>query len=300
MGCVVTGGCGFIGSHLVNRLVAMGQQVVVFDDLSGGCTDRLNPAAELIVGSVTELNLVTDATRSADWIFHTAAWPRIERSVADPTGTHHVNVTGTLNVLYAAQHNGVRRVINSSSSSVYGDQSTHLMREDMTPNPKSPYALQKHMGEQYADLFARLHQMTVVSLRYFNVYGPGQPQEGAYALVIPRFLRMKAEGEPLTVYGDGTQTRSYTHVSDVVEANILAATASLTPGSHTVLNIGTNVETSVNEIATIIGGPVHYIVPNPRAEFEEPRKAADYSNARSLIGWEPQVPFSTGIRSLLP
>ncbi len=155
---------------------------------------------------------------------------RVERSVTDPIGTHDVNVTGTLNVLRASQLSGVSRVINSSSSSVYGDQSTHLMREDMTPNPMSPYALQKLMGEQYADLFADLFGMTVVSLRYFNVYGPGQQCEGAYSLVIPRFLRMRAEGQPLTVYGDGEQTRSYTHVSDVVAANILAATEELPAG----------------------------------------------------------------------
>ena len=298
MRCVVTGGCGFIGSRLVERLVQLGHSVVVLDDMSAWNAGEMNPSAELVVGSVADFDTVLATTRSADWIFHTAAWPRIERSVADPIGTHHVNVTGTLNVLCAAQQNGVQRVINSSSSSVYGDQPTHLMREDMTPNPKSPYALQKLMGEQYAELFARLQQMTVVSLRYFNVYGPGQPSEGAYALVMPRFLRMKAEGQPLTVYGDGTQTRSYTHVSDVVEANILAATAPLAAGSHTVLNIGTDVETSVNEIAAIVGGPVRHIVPNPRADFEETRKAADYSRARSVIGWKPRVSFATGIGSL--
>ncbi len=173
------------------------------------------------------------------------------------------------------------------------------MQEDMEPNPRSPYALQKLMGEQYAELFARLHRLTVVSLRYFNVYGPGQPSGGAYALVIPRFLRMKAEGQPLTVYGDGNQTRSYTHVSDVVEANVPAATTPLAAGSHTVLNIGTDVETSVNEIAAIIGGPVRHVVPNPRAEFEEARKAADYSKARSVIGWEPKVPFPEDIGFLM-
>ena len=243
MGCVVTGGCGFIGSHLVNRLVEMGHRVVVFDDLSGGCTDRLNPAAELIVGSVTELNLVTDATRSADWIFHTAAWPRIERSVADPTGTHHVNVTGTLNVLYAAQHNGVRRVINSSSSSVYGDQSTHLMREDMTPNPKSPTPSRAH-GRAVRGYVRSVAPDDRGFTPLLQRLRPWATARGCVRAGDTSFLRMKAEGEPLTVYGDGTQTRSYTHVSDVVEANILAATASLTPGSHTVLNIGTNVETS--------------------------------------------------------
>ena len=281
-------------------MVRDGHQVIVLDDLSTGNPERLNLLAEPLCGSVTDVDALVSVTSGADVVFHTAAWARIERSVADPIGTHAVNVTGTLNVLRAAQINGVRRVVNSSSSSVYGDQSTHLMREDMTPNPKSPYALQKLMGEQYADLFASLFGMTVVSLRYFNVYGPGQPSQGAYSLVIPRFLRMRREGNPLTVYGDGEQTRSYTHVSDVVEANILAATAELPAGGHIALNIGAGQETSVNEIAAAIGGPAQHIVPNPRREFEEARKAADCSRAKSAIGWEPRVAFAEGIQTLLP
>ena len=299
MKCVVTGGCGFIGTHLVDRLVRDGHQVIVLDDLSTGSLERLHPSAEPLYCSVTDADALVAASEGADVMFHTAAWARVERSVADPVGTHAVNVTGTLNVLRAAQINGVRRIVNSSSSSVYGDQPTHLMREDMTPNPKSPYALQKLMGEQYAGLFTGLFGMSIVSLRYFNVYGPGQPSEGQYALVIPRFLRMRRDGNPLTVFGDGEQTRSYTHVSDVVEANILAAAADLTSGQHIALNIGTEQETSVNEIAEAIGGPVQHIVPNPRREFEEARKAADYSLARSLIGWEPRVAFANGIKDLL-
>ncbi len=299
MKCVVTGGCGFIGTHLVDRLVRNGHQVTVLDDLSTGSLERLNPSTEPLYCSVTDADTLVAATDGADVVFHTAAWARIERSVADPVGTHAVNVTGTLNVLRAAQINGVRRVVNSSSSSVYGDQSTHLMREDMAPKPKSPYALQKLMGEQYAELFAGLFGMSIVSLRYFNVYGPGQPSDGQYALVIPRFLRMRQEGDPLTVYGDGEQTRSYTHVSDVVEANLLAAAADLPVGQHIALNIGTGQETSVNDIAAAIGGPVQHIVPNPRREFEEARKAADYSLARSLIRWEPRVTFADGIKDLL-
>ncbi len=299
MKCVVTGGCGFIGTHLVDRLVRNGHQVTVLDDLSTGSLKRLNPSAEPLYCSVTDADTLVAATDGADVVFHTAAWARIERSVADPVGTHAVNVTGTLNVLRAAHLNGVSRVVNSSSSSVYGDQSTHLMREDMAPKPKSPYALQKLMGEQYAELFAGLFGMSIVSLRYFNVYGPGQPSDGQYALVIPRFLRMRREGNPLTVYGDGAQTRSYTHVSDVVEANLMAAVADLPVGQHIALNIGTGQETSVNDIAAAIGGPVQHIVPNPRREFEEARKAADYSLARSLIRWEPRVTFADGIKDLL-
>ena len=299
MKCVVTGGCGFIGTHLVDQLVRNGHQVTVLDDLSTGSLERLNPSAEPLYCSVTDADTLVAATDGADVVFHTAAWARIERSVADPVGTHAVNVTGTLNVLRAAHLNGVSRVVNSSSSSVYGDQSTHLMREDMAPKPKSPYALQKLMGEQYAELFAGLFGMSIVSLRYFNVYGPGQPSDGQYALVIPRFLRMRREGNPLTVYGDGEQTRSYTHVSDVVEANLLAAVADLPVGQHIALNVGTGQETSVNDIAAAIGGPVQHIVPNPRREFEEARKAADYSLARSLIRWEPRVTFADGIKDLL-
>ena len=299
MKCVVTGGCGFIGSHLVGRLLELGHQVAILDDLSTGTRSCRNAGAELIIGTVANLSATLAAFEDADLVFHTAAWARVERSVADPVGTHDINVTGTLNVLRAAHLSGVSKVINSSSSSVYGDQPTHLMREDMTPNPKSPYAMQKLMGEQYCELFSRLFGMSVASLRYFNVYGPGQPSGGQYALVIPKFLKMRKEGRALTVYGNGDQTRSYTHVSDAVEANILAATADLPAGQHVALNIGTGQETSVNEIAAAIGGPVQHIIPNPRREFEEARKAADYARAQSLIGWEPRIAFAEGIRCLL-
>ena len=273
MKCLVTGGCGFIGSHLVDRLVELGNEVTVLDDLSTGDRLRCNRQAGLIIGSVTDLSTVTAATETADRVFHTAAWARIQRSVADPIGTHDVNVTGTLNVLRAAHLNGVARVVNSSSSSIYGDQDTHLMREDMIPNPKSPCSLQKLMGEQFVDLYARLFGMTVVSLRYFNVYGPGQPSEGQYSLAIPWFLGMRDEGRPLTVYGDGHQIRSYTYVLDVVEANVLAATAELPAGEHTALNIGTGQETSVNEIAEAIGGPVQHIQKAREADHRCPERS---------------------------
>ena len=292
---VVTGGCGFIGSHLVDRLVELGHEVVVVDDLSANEGRSVHPRATLVDGSVTDLELVTSATRGADCVFHTAAWARVPRSIDDPVGTHEVNVNGTLNVLQAARENGVGRVVYSSSSSVYGDQDTHLMREDMEPNPKSPYALHKLMGEQYGSMFARLFGMSVVSLRYFNVYGPGQTTTGAYVLVIPRFLKQRDEGKPLTIYGDGEQTRSYTHVSDVVRANVLAAGEELAPGKNVVLNIGPNEETSVNEIAAMIGGKMEHIVPNPRGEFEELRKSSDCSKAKTVIGWEPAISPKEGI-----
>ncbi len=294
---VVTGGCGFIGSHLVDRLLELGHEVVV-DDLSTNEGRRVNPAATLVEGSVTDLDLVMSATEGADCVFHTAAWARVPRSIDDPVGTHEVNVNGTLNVLQAARENGVGRVVYSSSSSVYGDQDTHVMREDMTPNPVSPYALHKLIGEQYGSMFARLFGMSVVSLRYFNVYGPGQTATGAYVLVIPHFLKLRDEGRPLTIYGDGRQTRSYTHVFDVVRANLLAASADLPEGENVALNIGPNEETSVNEIAAMIGGEVEHIYPNPRGEFEELRKSSDCSKAKATIGWEPQISLSEGIRGV--
>ena len=295
---VVTGGCGFIGSHLVDRLVELGHEVVVVDDLSTSEGRSVNSEATLIEGSVTDLELLKSATEGADCVFHTAAWARVPRSIDDPVGTHAVNVNGTLNVLQAARENGVGRVVYSSSSSVYGDQDTHVMQEDMEPNPKSPYALHKYIGEQYGSMFARLFGMSVVSLRYFNVYGPGQTATGAYVLVIPRFLKLRDEGRPLTIYGEGEQTRSYTHVSDVVRANVLAATEELRVGENMVLNIGPNEETSVNEIAAMIGGEVEHIVPNPRGEFEELRKSSDCSKAKSVLGWEPGISLVDGIGSL--
>lgn len=299
MRCVVTGGCGFIGSHIVDALVGEGAEVVVLDDLSSGNREYLNAAAELVEGSVADGEAVRSAVAGATWVFHLAALPRVQQSVDDPIGTHAVNVNGTLNVLQAAREHGVERVVVSSSSSVYGDQETHLMTEDLEPNPMSPYGLHKLIGEQYAALFASLFGLQVVSLRYFNVYGPRQSAEGAYALVIPHFLRLRDEGKPLTVYGDGSQTRDYVHIEDVVRANLHAANSELPPGRAVALNVGSGEETSVNEIAALVGGEVEHIIPNPRGAFEEQRKCADNSQAKSVISWEPRIRLAEGLQSVL-
>lgn len=299
MRCVVTGGCGFIGSHVVDRLVADKHDVAIIDDLTTGTKANLNAGAELVEGSILDADLVQRVTKGADVVFHLAAWARVPRSVEDPVGTHRVNVDGTLQVLQAARLNKVPRVVYSSSSSVYGDQDSHIMRENLSPNPKSPYAMQKLMGEQYAGLFAKLFNLSVVSLRYFNVYGPRQLTEGAYALVIGKFLRMRAAGEPLTVFGDGEQTRAYTHVSDVADANMRAAQIEIEPGRHCICNVGTEREITVNEIANRIGGEIHRIIPNPRGEFEELRKTADISWTKSILGWEPRVEFEDGLAALM-
>ncbi|MBH77153.1 MAG: hypothetical protein CL897_02850 [Dehalococcoidia bacterium] len=299
MRCVVTGGCGFIGSHIVDALIRDGSDVVVLDDLSTGNHEHLNPEAELIEGTVADPETVRSTLRGATWVFHLAALARVQQSVDDPIGSHSVNVNGTLNILQGAREQNVERLIVSSSSSVYGEQTTHLMTEELPPRPMSPYGLHKLIGEQYADLFARLFGLQVVSLRYFNVYGPRQSSKGAYALVIPHFLRLRDEGKPLTIFGDGHQTRDYVHVEDVVRANMQAASAELPAGHAITLNVGSGEETSVNKIARMVGGKVEHINPNPRGAFEELRKCADTSRAKSLISWTPNISLSEGIRSIL-
>ena len=300
MKCVVTGGCGFIGSHVVDTLVARGDSVTVFDDLSSGCTEYLNGNARLVNGSILDASLVDNALKGVDCVFHLAAWARVPRSIEDPLGTHQVNVGGTLNVLEAVRRRQVPRLVYVSSSSVYGNQATHLMNEDMTPDPLSPYGLQKLIGEQYCTVYARLFGITIASLRYFNVYGARQATEGPYTLVVGRFRQQRNAAEPITVYGDGLQTRAYTYIDDVVQATVSARVADLPVSCNTILNIGSDEETSVLDIARLVGGEVKHIYPNPRGLFEERRKAADNSRAKAILGWEPAVDFRTGFTLTYP
>ena len=295
MRCVVTGGCGFIGSHVVDALVAHGDSVTVLDDLSSGTTDNLNGQARLVNGSILDTSALDSAVRGAECVFHLAAWARVPRSIEDPLGTHQVNVVGTLNVLEAVRRHEVPRLAYVSSSSVYGNQATHVMHEGMTPDPLSPYGLQKLIGEQYCTLYAHMFGTTIVSLRYFNVYGPRQASEGPYTLVVARFRQQRGAGMPITVYGDGLQTRSYTYIDDVVRATVSASVADLPASQNTILNIGSDEETSVLEIARLVGGQVKHVYPNPRGALEERRKVADYNRAKSFLGWQPTVRFRTGL-----
>ena len=294
MRCVVTGGCGFIGSHVVDALVARGDSVIVLDDLSSGTVANLNGQAQLINGSILDASALDDAVREVNCVIHLAAWAQIPRSVEDPLGSHEVNVGGTLNVLEAVRRHEVPRLVYVSSSSVYGNQATHLLREDMTPDPLSPYGLQKLMGEQYCTLYARMSGITIASLRYFNVYGPRQIREGPYTLAVARFRQQRDAGEPITIYGDGLQTRSYTYIDDVVRATLSAGVTDLPASQNTILNVGTDEETSVLEIARRTGGEVQHVYPNPRGPFEERHKAADYRRAKTILGWQPTVPFHAG------
>ena len=290
------GGAGFIGSNLVDALVERGDDVIVVDNLSTGYRRNLNPAAPLenIDISVDSEGL-TSALEGRDVVFLTAALARVPRSIEDPVGTHTVNVTGSLRVMKAAVDAGVRRLVYSSSSSVYGDQPTLPLTEDMVPGPLNPYACQKYMSEIYARNFSRIYGLQTVCLRYFNVYGPRQVTEGAYRLVISIFMDQRARGEPLTIHGDGQQTRDFTWVGDVVRANILAAESDRV-GRGEPINVGAGAEVSIKRVAELIGGPVVHVPPRG---FDERFKRAGIDRARQLLGWEPRVQIEEGIRRIM-
>lgn len=293
---VVVGGAGFIGSHIVDALVGQSHEVLVVDNLSTGKREYVNPAARLVFEDISAPGPeFVDQLRGADGIFHTAALARVPRSIEDPVGTHQANVTGTLNVLKAAVDAGVRRVVYSSSSSVYGEQPTKVMVEAMSPNPVNPYACQKWMGEIYCRIFSQVWGLETVCLRYFNVYGPRQVMEGAYKLVIGVFLEQRSKGESLTINGDGEQTRDFTHISDVARAN-LAAMASDRVSRGEAINVGSGRDVSINYIARLIGGRTFHREPRP---FEERFKQADVSLARELLSWQPRVAVEKGVAHLL-
>jgi UDP-glucose 4-epimerase len=290
----VTGGAGFIGSHLVDALIAKGLHVRVVDNFTTGRRQYLNPDAELLTTDILDARSLPSVFAGADCVFHTAALPRVMVSIEHPVETHMTNVVGTLNVLVAARDSGVRRVVFSGSSSVYGDQPILPLTESMAPNPLNPYALQKLTAEQYTRIFHRLFGLETLTLRYFNVYGPRMATEGAYVTVISVFLRQKRAGELLTIHGDGTQTRDFTHVNDVVRANILAMDAVVADGRA--INIGRGRNLSVNRIAELIGGPTVHLPPRPG---DARHTLADLSQAHAILGWEPEIATEDAVRALV-
>lgn len=293
MRVLVTGGAGFIGSNLVDGLIAENYDVRVLDNFASGQHANLNPAANLVEADIRDLAAIRPAFDGIDIVFHTAAMPRVMLSIERPVETHMVNVVGTLNVLIAARDAMVRRVIYSGSSSVYGDQAELPLRETMTPNPLNPYALQKLAGEQYTRMFHRLFGIETLSLRYFNVYGPRMTTEGAYVTVIGLFIRERLAGRPLTIHGDGTQTRDFTHVSDVVRANLAAMKATIADGRA--LNIGRGDALSVNDVAALIGGPKIHA---DRRPGDAQATLADLTETDKVLRWSPQVDTSSAIRDL--
>lgn len=292
---VVTGGAGFIGSHLADALVLRGDQVHVVDNFSTGKRERLNPAAMLHEVDIRDAAALGPLFAGAEGVFHTAALARVQPSIRDPRTSHDVNINGTLNVLLAARDAGVKRMVYSASSSAYGNQERLPLEEDMVPRPMSPYALQKLVGEYYCRLFSALYGLKTISLRYFNVYGPRQTTaaDGPYATVVGIFLEQKQSGRPLTVVPDGTQRRDFTHVRDIVAANLLAMESDRV-GQGEIVNIGTGQNYSVREAADLIGGPTVFAA--PRVEPRETR--ADIARAAELLEWRPTVRFEDGIAEL--
>lgn len=296
MKILVTGGAGFIGSHLTDKLIEEGHQVKIIDDISTGKKENLNPDAEFIQEDIRSLEKIKPHFEGIDYVFHVAALPRVQESVINPIETNEVNITGTLNVLIAARDAKVKRVIYSASSSAYGDPISLPLKEDMKPDPKSPYGLQKYVGEEYCKLFPLFYDIETVSLRYFNVYGPRMADKGAYVLVMSVFLRQRKNKEPLTITGDGTQTRDFTHVADIVRANILAMESDKV-GNGEVVNIGAGDNYSISQIAELFKGSegVKYI----EARIEPHDTLADNSKAKELLGWVAEMKLEEAVEELL-
>ncbi len=290
--CIVTGGAGFIGSHLVDKLIADGHEVTVIDNLILGKREFVSEKANFHEVDIRDFEKIKSLFENIDVVFHLAAEPRLPLSIEDPIGTHDVNVTGTLNVLEAARQAGVGKVMFTSSAAVYGDESLPI-NEVVVPMPKSPYGMHKHMGEQYARLYHDLFELDTVCLRYFNVYGPRKLAGGGYPMVIPIFLQQRLDGKELTITGDGEQTRDYVHVSDVVDANIRAWQSDVHDGSA--YNIACGVQTSVNDIADIIGGEKVYI---PERKGEVRFMQANITRAKEALNWSPSISLEDGLRDL--
>ena len=299
---VVTGGAGFIGSHLAEELVRRGYYVIILDDVSTGKIENIElllkqGTVEFIQGSITDFPLLRKLFQGIDYVFHQAAIPSVARSIENPQVTHEVNVTGTLKVLLAARDNRVRKVIYASSSSVYGDTPTLPKSEDMVPNPQSPYAVTKLAGEFYCRVFQEVYGLPAVCLRYFNVYGPRQDPHSQYAAVIPSFIKRVSEKSPPIIFGDGEQTRDFTFVKDAVEANLLAAESNTTG----IFNIGGGESISINQLARLtvklIGNNIEPIYAEPRPG-DIRHSLADISRAKGF-GYNPKYSLEEGLRETI-
>ena len=300
MKVLVTGGAGFIGSNLVRALLERGDNVRVLDNFSTGNRGNLaglEQDVELVEGDLRSYERVHAAVRGVEVVFHQGALPSVPRSVQDPLTTTAVNIEGTLNVLLAARDESVRRIVNASSSSVYGNGGELPRVESQLPDPISPYAVAKLAAERFCTSFSRVYAMEIVSLRYFNVFGPRQDPMSQYAAVVPRFIRAVAADEPVTVYGDGEQSRDFTYVDNVVAANLLAADAAGVSGE--IVNVATGGSITVNELADTIGRLLSRSVEKvfePEREADVRASWADLGEAQRLLGYEPQVALEDGLR----
>jgi len=299
---ILTGGAGFVGSHLAEELVSKGYYVIILDDLSTGKIENIrnllkNGNVEFIQGTVTDLPLLQTLFQGVDYVFHEAAIPSVPRSIENPYTSHEVNITGTLNVLLAAKAQAVKKVIYASSSSVYGDTPTLPKREDMILSPMSPYAVTKLAGEYYCQVFHHVYGLPTACLRYFNIYGSRQDQNSQYAAVIPRFIKRSLECNPPIIFGDGEQTRDFTFVKDAVEANVLMAQSD----ACGVFNISRGESITINRLAELI---IELVGNKIKPIHQEPRPGdirhslADVSKAKAF-GYEPKYSFEEGLRETL-
>ncbi len=298
---LVTGGAGFIGSHIVGDLVQRGERVRVLDNFSTGKRENallFGKGVELFEGDVRSYLTVREAVDGMDVVLHLAALPSVARSVRDPLTTHDVNVTGTLNVLQAAKDAHVRRLVLASSSSVYGDTPQLPKHEGMTPAPLSPYAVSKLAGEHYCRVFSRVYGLHTVILRYFNVFGPRQDPTSQYAAVIPKFIMAMMHDQQPTIYGDGEQSRDFTYVANVVLASYLAATADCEPG--VVLNCACHGQITLNQVVAHINqllGKAITPVYGPPCPGDIRHSYADISRAAQVLGYAPVVTFAEGLKA---
>ena len=299
---VVTGGSGFIGSNLT-RALAGENHVIVVDDLSTGRLENIQDLVDsksiiFVKGSITDLDLLQKNFKNVDYIFHEAAIPSVPRSIKDPISSNYANINGTLNVLVAARDNGVKKVVYASSSSVYGDTPTLPKVEDMKPSPLSPYAVSKLAGEYYCQIFTEIYNLPTTSLRYFNVYGPRQDPSSEYSAVIPKFVTSVLNNKSPIIYGDGNQTRDFTFVEDVINANILAAESTVSG----IFNIAGGKRISLNDLAKSIikigGKDLDPIYADPRPG-DIMHSLADISKAKEKIKYEPKFNLIDGLKEII-
>lgn len=297
---LVTGGAGFIGSHIVERLVCDGARVRVVDNLSTGRIERLGQllsAIEFVEGDLASESTANEAVDGMDFVVHQAAIPSVQRSLSDPIATNRSNVVGTLNLLESCRRLRVRRFVYAASSSAYGNTEVLPKQEDMTPNPMSPYALQKYVGERYCKLYYELYGLETISLRYFNVFGPGQDPHSEYSAVIPRFINCLLNDQPITIYGDGEQSRDFTFIENVVEANMLALNAAAVGGQ--MCNVGCGERISLNRLVHLlerqIGRSARVIQVEPKLG-DVRHSLADVGRARALLNYQPKIAVEEGLR----
>ena len=295
---IVTGGAGFIGSHLVERLIADGHRVTVVDNFSTASADNLaalvgHPALAVRTADVADAEAIAPLFAGADWVFHLAALADIVPSIQQPLDYHRANVDGTAAVLEASRKAGVKRFVYAASSSCYGIPDAYPTPETAPARPMYPYALTKYIGEQYVGHWHQTYGLPTVSLRLFNVYGPRARTAGTYGAVFGVFLAQKLAGEPFTVVGDGTQTRDFTFVSDVAAAFVAAAGSDL---EGAVMNVGSGIPESVNRLVDLLGGPVVHL---PKRPGEPDCTHADTALIRDRLGWRPGVSFADGVGIML-